>query len=121
MNQSVGEEKSVLALPNGKAPYATLDQIRRAISLRREIEFLRRGEYVVAEPYVLGNAVRTGSFVLYCHVLGDEGGWKLLRYCEVRDLGVSSREFCVRDDYDGYPKEIQVLDTYIPTRRMARA
>ena len=104
----------------GKAPYATLDQIRRAISLRREIEFLRSGQYLIAEPYVLGNAVRTGSFVLYCHVLGEGGGWKLLRYCEVRDLGVSSREFSVRGDYDGYPKEIQVLDTYIPTRRLYR-
>lgn len=117
MNQTVVKGSPLQAVPCGKAPYATLDQIRRAILLRREIEFSRRGEYVTAEPYVLGNAVRTSSFVLYCHVLGEGGGWQLLRYCEVRDLGLSSREFAVRGDYEGYPKEIQVLDTYIPTRR----
>lgn len=106
-----------MVLSGGKAPYATLDQIRRAISLRREIEFSRKGECVIAEPYVLGNAIRTGSFVLYCYILGEGGGWKLLRYCEVRDLALSSREFNPRSDYDGYPREIQVLDTCIPPRR----
>jgi hypothetical protein len=102
-------------MPNLRLEYAAPTEIRSAIRRKKIVSFFLRGIRIEAEPYLYGQAARTGSFVLlYWDLSGDQ--WNMCRLYEMREFRISERPFSLsppRVGYDPYDRKIAGIDTSI--------
>jgi predicted DNA-binding transcriptional regulator YafY len=100
-----------------KLDYAAPADIRSAIELRRVIRFSYKGARLEAEPHLFGAARKTSALILVLWVCGDRGGWRTVRFHDVRDLEVGRETFpgC-RPGFDPYSRAIAGIDTCIYSR-----
>ena len=79
----------------------TLAAIRLAIVKRQRASFIYTGHVeVVADLYLLGNARKTGAYVVVAWCAMPEWGWRILRFAEIRDFKTIGRAALLRGDYD---------------------
>jgi predicted DNA-binding transcriptional regulator YafY len=94
--------------------HASLDDVRRAIRERRLVKFNYRKVNVIAEPHLLGNAIKTRALVLCAWEVSPEPKWQHFRYAEIRDVRVLPEIFRhTRPDFDPYDRRIIAIDTTV--------
>lgn len=100
-----------------KLDYAAPAEIRAAIEHRRVIRFSYKGVRLEAEPHLFGAARKTSALILVLWVRGDAGGWRTIRFHDVRDLEVAKETFPgSRPGFDPYSRAISGIDTCIYSR-----
>ena len=101
-------------------PYASLDEMRQAISRKRKLRFMYRKERVEAEPYLLGNFRKTHALVLMAWATRPVEGWEYYRVAGMRDVEVLPEVFTVlRRDFNPYDPRIAGIDTTVRGSRSA--
>ncbi len=94
--------------------YASLDEVRHAIRERRLIQFKYRKMDVIAEPHLLGNAIKTRALVLCGWQLSPEEGWQHFRFAEMRDASVLRETFRhTRPGFNPHDRRIIAIDTVV--------
>ena len=94
--------------------YASLDDVRRCIALRRRMRFVYRKEEVIAEPHLFGNFRKTHAFVLCAWKVRPDEGWDYFRLAEMRDLDILMESFNrVRPGFNPYDPKIEIIDTIV--------
>jgi hypothetical protein len=94
--------------------YASLDDVRRSIQLRRRMRFIYRKEEVVAEPHLFGHFRKTHAFVLCAWRIAPVEGWGYFRLAEMRDLDILLESFGpARPGFNPYDPKIEIIDTII--------
>jgi predicted DNA-binding transcriptional regulator YafY len=95
-------------------PYASLDEVRRAIRERRILTFRYRKQQVTVEPHLLGNARKTHAFVMLAWSLEPLEGWDHYRFAEMRDLELLGRTFPkARRGFNPYDRKFAGIDTSV--------
>lgn len=89
---------------------ANLATIREAVLRRRVVKFIHKGEPILGEPHLFGQAVRTGSFYLKVWDLGASS-WRYFPFCEIKDFVSLPDIFAIRPDVLDTERKITVYDT----------
>jgi predicted DNA-binding transcriptional regulator YafY len=94
--------------------YACLDEVRRAIRERRLVQFNYRKAQVIAEPHLLGNAIKTRALILCAWELSPDEGWQHFRYAEMRDVRILHESFHhIRPGFNPHDRRIIAIDTTV--------
>jgi len=98
-----------------------LATLRRAISDFSRATFYYEGVTITADLYLLGNAKKTGAYVVlaWCHE--PNLGWQRLRFALIKNFKVVGRFESMRSDYTPEDPYISTLDTYLPAMRRREA
>ena len=88
-----------------------LGDIRAAISKARRVRLAYESANVVADLYLLGQARKTGAYVIIAWCLEPVKEWRLLRYSLIKDFEQVGVIDAWRNDFDpGHPK-LGTVDT----------
>ena len=90
-----------------------LSTVRSAIDKRQRVSFTYEGEDVQADFYLLGQARKTGAYIVVAWCVQPAWGWQHLRYSLMSDLSEMGSIIAFRDDFDPYDMRIQTIDTQI--------
>lgn len=94
--------------------YASLDDVRRCITLHRRMRFIYRKEEIIAEPHLFGHFRKTRAFVLCAWKVAPSEGWDYFRLAEMRDLDILMDSFgSARQGFNPYDPKIEIIDTII--------
>lgn len=96
----------------GMRTSVSLKEIRSAVRAGRRMSFLYGQDRVVADFYLLGQAKRTGAYVVvaWCHEPTQE--WRHLRYCLIYDLEPVGLIEEFRSDFDPYDPRIGTVECF---------
>jgi len=75
---------------------------------------------MLADLYLLGQAKKTGAFIVIAWCIQPARGWCHLRYSLMRDFETKGTIDGVRDDFDPYDAKIVSIDTQIFRPRARR-
>ena len=99
----------------------TLATLRRAISDFSRVTFCCEGMTVTADLYLLGNARKTGAYVVLAWCVDPNLGWQLFRFAQIRNFKIVGRFETMRRDYTASDPAISTLDTFLPVMRSREA
>ncbi|MEK7951752.1 WYL domain-containing protein [Luteolibacter soli] len=88
-----------------------LSDIRAAIRQSRRVVFTYEKKEVMADFYLLGQARKTGAYVILAWCLEPVKEWRLLRYSLVKDLEAVGQMDEIRPDFDSCYPGIATVDT----------
>jgi hypothetical protein len=95
-----------------------LSAVRAAIDKRQRVSLIYQGEELQADFYLLGQAKKTGAYVVIAWCISPAWGWQHLRYSLMSDMKTMGSIMVFRDDFDPYDMRLGTIDTQIfRTRR----
>lgn len=97
----------------------SLSDIRAAILQGRRMSFVYESACIVADFYLLGQARKTGAYVIIAWTVAPRKEWRLLRYALIRDLEQGGNIDSLREDFNPHHPKLATVDTlaYLPVRR----
>ncbi len=97
-----------------KLEYAVVSDLRRAIEVKKVIQFSCLGEQYEVEPHLLGNAIRTRAMILIAWVRAPEAGWRTFRFSLIRALEFSKETFhSARPGFNPHDPRVESIDTLV--------
>ncbi|MEK7954339.1 WYL domain-containing protein [Luteolibacter soli] len=96
----------------------SLGDIRAAITKGRRMSFNYLREKIVADFYLLGQARKTGAYVIIAWCI-EPGEWRLLRYALIKELETVGAIDIFRPDFNPRHPQIATVDTlaFMPARK----
>lgn len=92
----------------------SLPSVREAVRVGSKARFLYEGIMIEAELYLLGQARKTGAFIVLAWCTQPSFGWMQIRFALMRDFEVTGRIERIRADYDPRSSCILTIDTRLP-------
>lgn len=89
----------------------SLGDIRAAIIKSRRVSFTYQKAKVVADFYLLGQARKTGAYIIIAWTLEPMEEWTLLRYSFIKDLEPVGRIDVIRHDFSPHHPKLATVDT----------
>jgi predicted DNA-binding transcriptional regulator YafY len=88
-----------------------LNDIRVAILRGHRMTFNYERTKIVADFYLLGQARKTGAYVVAAWCIEPVQQWRHFRYSLIQDLEPIGRIDVLRDDFNVYDRVIATIDT----------
>jgi hypothetical protein len=92
----------------------SLREVRSAILKSRRLSFNYERVRFVADFYLLGQARKTGAYVVIAWCIEPVEEWRLLRYSFIKELEPVGRMEFVRGDFEPNHPKIATVDTFTP-------
>lgn len=88
-----------------------LGDIRAAIMHSRRMAFMYQHQKVIADFYLLGQARKTGAYVVVAWCIEPVQEWRLFRYSLIKDLKRIGHIDVLRKDFNPRHPQIVFVDT----------
>jgi len=89
----------------------SLGDIRSAIRKCRRMTFTYEKSRIIADFYLLGQARKTGAYVIIAWCVEPVQEWRLLRYSLIRDLEAVGQIETLRSDFNPHHPKLGSVDT----------
>ncbi|HEY1123481.1 MAG TPA: hypothetical protein VGE67_17830 [Haloferula sp.] len=91
--------------------FISLSDIRTAILKSRRMAFTYEKSQVVADFYLLGQARKTGAYIIIAWMVEPVQEWRLLRYSMIKDLEPAGSIDVLRRDFNPNHPKLATVDT----------